>query len=82
MSWLISAYPFRGLARELRERLDVRKPDGRTALLRFYGARVVGDIARLLSSSQRAELFVPTFDWHAAILIGERLGVLRIAARQ
>ena len=63
VSWLISAYPFRGLAQELRERLDVKMPDGRTALLRFYDARVVGHIAGLLSFSQRAELFVPTFDW-------------------
>lgn len=63
VSWLISAYPFRGLAHELRERLDVRMPDGRTALLRFYDARVIGQIAGLLSFSQRAEFFVPTFDW-------------------
>ena len=63
VSWLISAYPFRFLAQELRERLDVRLPDGRTALLRFYDARLINDIAGLLSFSQRAEFFVPTFDW-------------------
>lgn len=63
VSWLISAYPFRSLAQELRERLDVRMPNGRTALLRFYDARLIGDIARLLSFSQRAEFFVSTFDW-------------------
>ncbi len=63
VSWLVSAYPFRGLAHELRERLDVKMPGGRTALLRFYDARIVGHIAGLLSFSQRAELFVPTFDW-------------------
>ncbi|MFX1733924.1 DUF4123 domain-containing protein [Paraburkholderia sp. A1RI_3L] len=63
VSWLISAYPFLGLADELRERLNVRMPDGRTALLRFYDARLVADIADLLSFSQRAEFFVSTFDW-------------------
>lgn len=63
VSWLISAYPFRSLAQELRERLDARMPDGRTALLRFYDARLINDIAGLLSFSQRAEFFVPTFDW-------------------
>lgn len=63
VSWLISAYPFRALAQELRERLDVRMPDGRTALLRFYDARLIGDIAGLLSFSQRVEFFVSTFDW-------------------
>ncbi|MBF3412664.1 DUF4123 domain-containing protein [Burkholderia pseudomallei] len=63
VSWLISAYPFRSLAQELRERLDVRMPDGRTALLRFYDAHLIGDIAELLSFSQRAEFFVSTYDW-------------------
>ena len=32
-----------------------------------HDARVVGDIARLLSFSQRTELFVPTFDWLAQV---------------
>jgi Domain of unknown function (DUF4123) len=63
VSWLISAYPFPSLAQELRERLDVRMPDGRTALLRFYDARLIIDIAGLLSLSQRAEFFSPTIDW-------------------
>ncbi len=38
-------------------------PDGRTALLRFYDARLIGEIANLLSFTQRIEFFVPTFDW-------------------
>ncbi|MFM0649462.1 DUF4123 domain-containing protein [Paraburkholderia bryophila] len=63
VSWLTTAYQFRSLTRELRERLDVRMPNGGTALLRFYDARVLGDIARVLSSSQRAAFFVPAFDW-------------------
>lgn len=63
VSWLISAYPFPSLAQELRERLDVRMPDGRTALLRFYDARLISDIAGLLSFSQRGEFFGSTFDW-------------------
>ncbi|ASL42531.1 hypothetical protein bAD24_I03510 [Burkholderia sp. AD24] len=63
VSWLTTAYRFESLARELRERLDVRMPNGGTALLRFYDARVMGDIARVLSLSQRAAFFVPTFGW-------------------
>ncbi|PQV51059.1 DUF4123 domain-containing protein [Paraburkholderia sp. BL21I4N1] len=63
VSWLTTAYQFQSLARELRERLDVLMPDGGTALLRFYDARLVSDITRVLSSSQRAAFFVPTFDW-------------------
>ena len=63
VSWLISAYSSDELAHELRTRLDVGMPGGRTALLRFYDARLMGDIAALLSFSQRATFFVPTFDW-------------------
>lgn len=63
MSWLISAYPFDRLAAELREHLDVRLPDGRTALLRFYDARIMPDIARVMSDAQRSHFFVATYDW-------------------
>lgn len=63
VSWLISAYPFPALAEELAGRLNARMPDGRTALLRFYDARLMNEIARLFSFSQRTEFFVPTFDW-------------------
>ena len=67
VSWLISAYPFEALAHELRGRLDARMPDGRAALLRFYDARLIKDIADSLSFSQRLEFFMPTFDWFAEI---------------
>lgn len=67
VSWLISAYPLPSLSQELRDRLDVRIPGGRTALLRFYDARIIGDIASMLSFTQRMEFFVPTFDWLAEI---------------
>jgi len=63
VSWLVSAYPFASLADELRARLDARMPDGRTALLRFYDARLMSEIADLLSFTQRIEFFVPTLDW-------------------
>lgn len=63
VSWLISAYPFLDLGHELAGRLNARMPDGRTALLRFYDARLMGEIASLFSFTQRIEFFVPTFDW-------------------
>jgi hypothetical protein len=63
VSWLVSAYPFPALAEELAGRLNARMPDGRTALLRFYDARLMSEIARLFSFTQRIEFFVPTFDW-------------------
>lgn len=62
-SWLISAYPIESLSDELRRRLDVRLPDGRTALLRFYDARIVAEMASLMELTQRMQFFVLTFDW-------------------
>jgi aromatic ring-cleaving dioxygenase len=63
VSWLVSAYSFAALAGELRERLDVRLPDGRVALLRFYDARVMPDIAKLFKLTQRVQFFSSTYDW-------------------
>ncbi|WP_186183384.1 DUF4123 domain-containing protein [Burkholderia gladioli] len=63
VSWLVSAYPLPDLAHELAGRLNARMPDGRTALLRFYDARLMVEIANLFSFAQRIEFFVPTFDW-------------------
>ena len=63
VSWLISAYPIESLADELRHRLDIRLPDGRTALLRFYDARIMADVASLMEFTQRMQFFVPTFNW-------------------
>lgn len=63
VSWLISAYPIESLADELRSRLDVRLPDGSTALFRFYDARIMADLASLMEFTQRMQFFVPTFNW-------------------
>ncbi|PPK45909.1 uncharacterized protein DUF4123 [Trinickia symbiotica] len=63
VSWLISAYPFPALAEVLAGRLNARVPDRRIALLRFYDARLTGEIAGLFSFTQRIEFFAPTFDW-------------------
>lgn len=63
VSWLISGYAFAFLADELRERLDAKMPNGRTALFRFYDARIMGNVAGLLSFDQRASFFAPTLDW-------------------
>ncbi len=63
VSWLISAYSIESLADELRHRLDVRLPDGRMALFRFYDARIAADMTSLMSLTQRLQFFVPTFDW-------------------
>ncbi|RQR45607.1 MULTISPECIES: DUF4123 domain-containing protein [unclassified Burkholderia] len=63
VTWLISGYPIESLADELRGRLDVHLPDGHTALLRFYDARIMADVASLMELTQRMQFFVPTFNW-------------------
>ncbi|MGH8782075.1 DUF4123 domain-containing protein [Paraburkholderia sp.] len=63
VNWLISAYAMNHLASELKERLDTRLPDGRTALLRYYDTRVMRHLAPLLGVSERLDFFFPTFDW-------------------
>ncbi len=63
VSWLVSAYSFGALASELCERLNVRLPDGRVALLRFYDARVMPHMASLFELTQRVQFFSPTYNW-------------------
>ncbi|WP_088930410.1 DUF4123 domain-containing protein [Burkholderia multivorans] len=63
VNWIISAYQPRQLAGELRERLDATLPDGRTAMLRYYDARVMRYFAPALTSTERTVFFSPAFDW-------------------
>lgn len=63
MVWLISAHTPQLLADMLRERLGVRLPDGATALLRYYDARRLADIAEAMSAAQRAHLLAPALQW-------------------
>lgn len=61
--WIISGYSLEDLAVALRARLNVRLPNGSTALLRYYDARITGDITALLTAVQRAAFFSPVQDW-------------------
>lgn len=61
--WIVSGYALDDLAAALRTRLNVRMPNGSTALLRYYDARITQDIAALLSPAQRAAFFAPAQDW-------------------
>jgi len=67
VSWLISAYVTGALADHLRANLDVRLPDGRLALLRFYDARLMPAIAAAMEFTQRMQFFVVAYDWLAEI---------------
>lgn len=64
MSWLISPVDLEGLSQLLQLRLDVRLPDGRTALLRFWDPRVLVNLAQTLDGKQREEFFVHIHEWH------------------
>lgn len=64
MSWLISPQDLDGLAQLLQLKLDVRLPDGRSALLRFWDPRVLADLAQTLDEGQRKDFFSYIHEWH------------------
>ena len=64
VTWLIAALDLEGLARLLTRRLDTRLPDGRTALVRFWDARVLANLAQVLDGPQREEFFAHVHEWH------------------
>lgn len=64
VSWLLAEMPLHGLAQLLQLKLDVRLPDGSTALLRFYDPRVLESLALTLTPQQREEFFGHILEWH------------------
>lgn len=64
LSWLISPQDLDGLAQLLQLKLDVRLPDGRCALLRFWDPRVLAHLAQTLDNWQREEFFSYIHEWH------------------
>lgn len=64
LSWLISPQDLDGLAQLLQLRLEVRLPDGRSALLRFWDPRVLANLAQTLDAGQREEFFSHIYEWH------------------
>jgi hypothetical protein len=64
LTWLISSQDLDGLAQLLQLRLDVRLPDGRSALLRFWDPRVLANLAQTLDGVQREEFFGHIHEWH------------------
>lgn len=67
VSWIIAVADLEGLAALLQLRLDVRLPDGRSALLRFWDPRALAAIARELDERQRGEFFEPIVEWHLLV---------------
>lgn len=64
VSWLVAGVPFDGLVQLLRLKLDVRLPDGRIGLLRFYDPRVLYSLATTLTGPQREDFFGHIHEWH------------------
>ena len=63
MIWLISKLTFDELSAELTARLDVTLADGTIALLRYYRAKILADLAQTLQPLQRTEFFAPALQW-------------------
>lgn len=74
--WLIAPQNLCGLAQVMRLHLDVRLPDGRTALLRFWDPRVLVDLVKTLDVQQRDFLFGQIHEWHL-LLDGQRVWIGR-----
>ena len=64
VTWLITEADLHGLAQLLRLQLDVRIPDGRIALLRFWDPRVLVGLVNVLDSKQRETFFAHIHEWH------------------
>lgn len=64
LTWLITAQDLIGLGQLLQLKLDMRLPDGRSALLRFYDPRILFSLAQTLDGEQREEFFGYIHEWH------------------
>ncbi|MES2740153.1 MAG: DUF4123 domain-containing protein [Pseudomonadota bacterium] len=64
VTWLIAPLALERLAQLLTARLETRLPDGRTALIRFWDARVLANLAQVLDEPQREAFFADIHEWH------------------
>lgn len=64
VSWIITSVDLEGLTQLMQLKLDVELPDRRTALLRFYDPRVLGNLYHTMDVEQRAEFFHLIDEWH------------------
>jgi hypothetical protein len=62
--WLITPSKLEDLAALLQPKLNIRLPDGRAALLRFWDPRVSAGLAQRLDAAQRKEFFGDVDEWH------------------
>jgi len=64
VSWLICALDLQGLAQLLQLKLHARLANGKSALLRFYDPRVLGNLFTVMTAQQKAEFFFLIDEWH------------------
>jgi hypothetical protein len=64
VTWLIAIQNLVDLARRLQLELNIRLPDGRSALLRFWDPRVLAMLAPALDAEQRRSFFGGIHEWH------------------
>lgn len=64
VSWLVCALDLQGLTQLLQLKLHVRLAPGKTALLRFYDPRVLGNLFVVMTAQQKAEFFSLIDEWH------------------
>lgn len=64
LTWIIAPQTLDGLAQLLQLNLNLRLPDGRTALLRFWDPRVLVTLADVLTAEQRYAFFGRIYEWH------------------
>ncbi|ENZ77794.1 MULTISPECIES: DUF4123 domain-containing protein [Pseudomonadota] len=80
VTWLIAEADLAGLAQLLQLHLDVRLPDGRIALLRFWDPRVLASLVNVLDARQRDAFFAHIHEWHL-LRDGQRAYIRRTHAQ-
>jgi Domain of unknown function (DUF4123) len=65
--WLISRLDLESLALVLQLKLDVKLPDGRIALMRFWDPRTLFSLFNALDVPAREEYFSHIDEWHAQV---------------
>ncbi len=64
VSWIMALQELTGLAQLLQLNLDMKLPDGRLALVRFWDPRVLFSLAEVLTADQRGDFFGHIYEWH------------------
>ncbi|OWY27394.1 DUF4123 domain-containing protein [Herbaspirillum robiniae] len=76
VTWIISPMAIDALGAMLGDRLNLRLPDDRIAMLRFWDPRVLATLGRDLNEAQRREFFGDIVEWHL-LLDGRRVHIAR-----